>query len=188
MPELTLVSLGDVRDPHHPHGQLWLRVGGPPDAREWWVRYVTEPDDRVEFPIWSIPQTYEHWWVLYLARARAVLRGHVPLAAIPSAKDLGALSAIPPVPGVTLRRVVLSTEPDEEFAGWEFATIFVRPADAITAAWQRERDTNDDMAGNAGDNAVILAASDHPDVRRLYITHALHGTEREEGRRPDPDV
>jgi hypothetical protein len=180
-PDPSFIPLGEARNPHHPRGQLWLRVGGSAEAPAWAIRFDLASGPSVEAPIWSLPQTMEHWWVLHLGRARAVLRGHVPLTAIPPLRELGVLNAIPPLEGIRLARVVRSTEPGAEFADWEFATIHVCPAARIEAAWRLESDTGDQLAGDAATNAVILAANDHPEVRRLYVTHCLHGTERERG-------
>jgi hypothetical protein len=179
--DAALVPLGEVRSPHHPAGQLWLRVGGTPEAPAWAIRYDLAAGPSIEAPIWKLPQTMEHWWVLHVGRARAVRKGLVPLTAIPPIRELGMLNAIPPTTGVHLVRVVLSTEPGAEFAGWEFATIHVRPAALIELGWRLASDTDDQIAGDAADNAVILAASDHPELRRLYVTHGLHATDREKG-------
>ncbi|MEI7772923.1 MAG: hypothetical protein WCI67_23235 [Chloroflexales bacterium] len=61
--------------------------------------------------------------------------------------------------------------------GWQFAEITALPARTLRrAAWQASS-SDDESLRDAITNAIILAANDHQGLRRLAVTHCLHGSD-----------
>lgn len=176
---MACLALGTCDTPHH-RGECRLCIGTP-DVPGWLLRYLpASGGPAIESPVWDVPRHPER--ALRIGLARAVSRGLIAETAIPPIRDLHMLNQTEPLPGFTLRSVVITAEPPLEYAsypfgGWQFAEITAQPAATLRRAAWRASSSDDDDLRDALTHAIILAASDHPGLRRLAITHALHGSD-----------